>query len=308
MRAHHTLALLTLKPGMFTAQGRDACGEIWLNTLGLAPQAMASLPQAHAPVAQLLLGSTPVARPHASHKGSYGDLAVIGGAPTMAGAAILAARAALHGGAGRVLVGMLQEAAPAFDPGCPELMFRNPSGLEVSAMTVVAGFGAAAAIAAHLPRLLEQAPRLVLDADALNAIAASAELQAGLVRRASGSTVLTPHPLEAARLLGQDAARVQADRPAALRGLVDRFGCTVVLKGSGTMIGSPGQLAVINSSGNARLASAGTGDVLAGLLGALWAGGASAHDAACDAVYRHGRAADLWPGTVLHASALCALL
>ncbi|MEO7127257.1 MAG: NAD(P)H-hydrate dehydratase, partial [Rhodoferax sp.] len=102
-------------------------------------------------------------------------------------------------------------------------------------------------------------------------------------------------PLEAARLLGANAAQVQADRLGAARELVERFGCVVVLKGSGTVIAAPGQIAAINPTGNARLATAGTGDVLAGMVGARLAAGRPAFAAACEAVYQHGLAADHWP-------------
>jgi hydroxyethylthiazole kinase-like uncharacterized protein yjeF len=107
--------------------------------------------------------------------------------------------------------------------------------------------------------------------------------------------VLTPHPLEAARLLGTTAMLVQSDRLATAEQLAQRFACTVVLKGSGTVIAAPGQTPVINLTGNARLATAGTGDVLAGMVGAGLANGLEAFAAACQAVYQHGLAADQWP-------------
>lgn len=107
--------------------------------------------------------------------------------------------------------------------------------------------------------------------------------------------MLTPHPLEAARLLGITVAQVQQDRLAAAQELASRFACTVVLKGSGTVIAAPGQTPVINPTGNARLATAGTGDVLAGMVGARLAGGLGAFEAACQSVYLHGLGADRWP-------------
>ncbi len=138
---------------------------------------------------------------------------------------------------------------------------------------------------------------VVIDADAINEIANDIQLQTLLIGRAkrSAATVLTPHPLEAARLLGSTATQVQLDRLAAAQQLTQRFGCTVVLKGSGTVITAPGQTPVINPTGNAKLATAGTGDVLAGVIGAGLAGGLDTFAAACQAVYRHGLAADQWP-------------
>jgi len=118
-------------------------------------------------------------------------------------------------------------------------------------------------------------------------------------------TVISPHPLEAARLLGCTAAQVQADRLAAGRELVQRSGCVVVLKGSGTVIAAPEVAPLINPTGNARLATAGTGDVLAGMIAARIATGLPTLEAAAGAVYTHGLAADNWPaGRPLTASAL----
>jgi hydroxyethylthiazole kinase-like uncharacterized protein yjeF len=295
--AQHTLSLLTLKPGLFTGSGRDACGDIWFNDLGVhdsgAPQALLAGPVA------------PTRRLHASHKGTFGDVCIVGGAPGMTGAALLAARSALHGGAGRVFVCPLGAPELALDPQCPELMFRSFDDLDWSAMTLVAGCGGGEAIAESLPLILGHARQLVLDADALNHIAHSPVLQQQLAQRPAGHTVITPHPLEAARLLATTAAVVQADRLGAARSLAQRFQCVVVLKGSGTVIASPGDIPRINPTGNAKLATAGTGDVLAGLVGAHLAGGQPALQAACEAVYRHGQAADQWQGTVLGASQLC---
>lgn len=288
VKAHFTLNLLTLKPGLFTADGREACGEIWFNSLGVV--------SALAPCALLLSASPPsVARAHNTHKGNYGDVAVIGGAQGMTGAALLAARAALHGGAGRVYVGLLDTNATQLDAAQPGLMFRQPSELQLDSMTVVAGCGGGDGICNHLADILTQSKRLVLDADALNAIARDTSLRSKLTARDAGTTVLTPHPLEAARLLHLTTQDVQTDRLGAVHTLVKQFACTVVLKGSGTLIGAPGTTPYINPTGNARLATAGTGDVLAGLIGARWAMEDSAFSAACTAVFHHGRVADTWP-------------
>jgi len=287
--ARHCLSLLTLKPGLFTAHGRDLAGEVWFDDLGCTAPADAAPDAwlAGAPAAQL--------RPHASHKGSWGDVAVLGGAAGMDGAAVLAASAALHAGAGRVFVGLLGHGG-AFGALHPELMFRDPASLPGERQSVVCGCGGGDAVRAHLPRVIAQAQALVLDADALNAIAADAALQTLLARRGTRSapTVLTPHPLEAARLLGLDAAAVQSDRLRHAQQLAERFACTVVLKGSGSVIAAPGAVPRINPTGNARLATAGTGDVLAGMIGAALATGLDAQDAASGAVFRHGALAERW--------------
>ncbi|MCD2513797.1 NAD(P)H-hydrate dehydratase [Comamonas endophytica] len=312
MAPRHTLSLLTLKPGLFTAQGRDACGSVWLDDLGcgaLAPRATAQLGTEH-PV-----NARPQA-PHASHKGSFGDVAVVGGEGLaargmgMTGAAWLAARAALHGGAGRVMVALLDEGATTAPPW-PELMLRRVDALDWPQLTAVCGCGGGEAVRAVLPAALARAPRLVLDADGLNAVAGDGALARALRARADAglASILTPHPLEAARLLQCTTAQVQANRLAAAQALAGRYACTVVLKGSGSVTASPGELPVINARGNARLATAGTGDVLAGLIGARLAQGLTPHQAASSAVQAHGAAADHWPAhQALTASALAAAL
>ncbi len=287
------LSLLTLKPGLFTAQGRDAAGELWFDDLD-------AMPGAERPTARLPGEPSALPRPHTSHKGSYGDVAVVGGAPGMTGAALLAATAALHAGAGRVYVAPLDAALAPLDTAQPELMFRPFDALDLAAMAVVCGCGGGMAVRDALPRVLQEAQALVLDADALNAIAADGALQTLLAARARSHrpTVLTPHPLEAARLLGTGTAEVQADRLRAAQELAERFGATVVLKGSGTIVATAGKVPAINPTGNARLATAGTGDVLAGMIGAALAAGRPAMAASCEAVWRHGDLADRWPASV----------
>ncbi len=327
VRATHTLALLTLKPGLFTGHGRDHAGRVWLDRLGLAcpappsawhapasadpsanPSANPSVhdharAQASAVTAYLIgpeaLQALLPGRSHAQHKGTFGDVLVLGGAPGMAGAAWLAARAALTAGAGRVYLARLDgDAGP--DAARPELMVRrvaaalNPDFL--AQCTVVCGCGGGKAVRAVLPAVLAHGARLVLDADALNAVAADPALQAALRARAANGqpSVLTPHPLEAARLLASNVAAVQAHRLGQAQTLADRLQSVVVLKGSGSVIAAPGRTPAINPTGNARLASAGSGDVLAGCLGGLWSQ-AGSHDgfaAACASVWLHGRAAE----------------
>lgn len=303
----HTLTLLTCKPGLFTAHGRDACGRIWYDDLGVDPARLAP------PTAWLNRPPRAAPRAHASHKGSYGDVAVVGGAVdpaqgiAMQGAALLAASAALHAGAGRVYVSLLDDGAMGLHTAQPELMFRRFAALPLAELTVVAGCGGGTVIAQPLASVLVTARQLVLDADGINAVASSPELQRSLAARhaAGQATVLTPHPLEAARLLQTSTAAVQGNRLHAAGTLAARYHCTVVLKGSGTVIAAPGEVPRINPSGNARLACAGTGDVLAGFLGACLAGGEPPLAAACRAVYAHGAIADAWPERqALTASAL----
>jgi hydroxyethylthiazole kinase-like uncharacterized protein yjeF len=310
VRATHTLALLTAKAGLFTGDGRDFVGEPWFDDLGVTPL------NDERPAA-MLTGSRVVAatwprRRHVANKGSFGDLHVAGGAAGMVGASLLAAHSASLAGAGRVLVHAHSSNAGGVlpvDVRHPELMLR-PVGELQSALrrnakaTVVAGCGGGDDAGRELPGCLSNAHRLVLDADALNAIARDPGLRAQLrARGAAGRpTILTPHPLEAARLLGTDAAGVQRDRLAAARRLAADTGAVVVLKGSGTVVATPDGRAAINPTGDARLATAGTGDVLAGWIGGAWSGQArtdavveQAFDVARAAAWIHGRAAELAP-------------
>jgi ADP-dependent NAD(P)H-hydrate dehydratase / NAD(P)H-hydrate epimerase len=302
VRATHTLSLLTLKPGLFTGVGRDHAGQIWLDALGVTPGAHAA--SAHLAGAESLAVMAP--RAHASHKGSHGDAVVIGGAPGMAGAALLAARAALASGAGRVFVSLLDAAMPPCDTMQPELMFRpqwwRSDAATLARSTVVCGCGGGEAVRDTLPALMSRCARLLLDADALNALAADESLQRRMQARAARGqvTVLTPHPLEAARLLGVDTASVQADRLRAAQMLAQRLHCVVLLKGSGSIVACPDAAPLINPTGNGLLATGGTGDVLAGWVGGFWAQLAPQHGDAASArlalqaaAWLHGRAAEL---------------
>ncbi|MET3130701.1 hydroxyethylthiazole kinase-like uncharacterized protein yjeF [Oxalobacteraceae bacterium GrIS 1.11] len=290
VRASQTLTFIGDKPGLHTGDGRDYAGAVQVAALGIEARHFAPA-QAHlngeAHFARHLR-----ARRQNTHKGSYGNLTVIGGAHGMTGAPILAARAALYGGAGRVYIGFADE-APAYDSGQPELMCRLAGDLDFNLAALVAGPGLGASARARelLQRAIDSDSALLLDADALNLAGAEPELQAALALRGK-ITILTPHPLEAARLLGVTVAEVQADRLAAARQLSAQMQLTVVLKGSGTVIAAPDGMVVLNPTGNAALATAGTGDVLSGLCGSLLAQGWPEWEAALAAVWLHGLAAD----------------
>jgi hydroxyethylthiazole kinase-like uncharacterized protein yjeF len=314
VQADQTLSLLTLKPGLFTGQGRALCGEIWFDDLDSAAHSPAAL----AASVWLSGGPWPEALRaevlHDRHKGSFGDVLVIGGAKGMLGAARLAAHAAQAAGAGRTLVSLLDPDAPSGDITRPEWLWVDQAwrweSRELARCTVVCGCGGGEVVAEVLPVLLAQTQALVLDADALNAVAVAPDLQTLLADRASRgqATVLTPHPLEAARLLGVHTQDVQRDRLKAAASLAERYRSVVVLKGSGTVICAPGQPAWVNSTGNAALAHGGSGDVLAGWMGGLMARWrASAGESApagvwglalrcsCAAAWLQGAAADRWP-------------
>lgn len=327
VQAHHTLSLLTLKPGLFTHEGCESSGQVWFDDLGLAAPLLDSPRARLIPASLLSILRKARVQPdgqarRGGHKGLYGDVWLVGGAPGMGGALRLAARAALAAGGGRVHRVDLGSQAGGLDEAAPEVMMKTEPELRAACSSdavVVAGCGGGSHITPVLTPLLARAHRLVLDADALNAVAADTSLWSRLVARAhrGQATVLTPHPLEAARLLACSTSQVQSDRLAAAQALAHRSGATVVLKGAGSVVASPGATPWVNTSGNARLASGGTGDVLAGWIGGVWASSvddpSGLHDAVAACVHLHGRAADrVDPSTgrcetaVLPASALIA--
>lgn len=254
-------------------------------------------------------------RARAAHKGCYGHVLIIGGSHGLTGAPALAALGALHGGAG-----LVSAVAPA--DSLAVLAAQAPSVMAYRVATDAAGVLTPATLAAGLPRrpetfdvvaagpgmstgagtaaliaelLAGPAERLVLDADALNVLAGRPEAlrRPGRAAGAAPSVIITPHPGEAARVLEISVAAVQADRLAAVRALVARTGSVVVLKGAGTLVGVPDGALGLNLTGNPAMAAGGSGDVLTGLIAALWGQGLHAADAARLGVWLHGTAGDL---------------
>ena len=293
LRASHTITFIALKPGLLTLDGPDHCGEIRVADLGLDVPGLRE--NKGATTAAELLRQALSPRPRNFHKGKAGSVGVLGGAYGMVGAAVLAGRAALKLGAGKVFLGLLTDHPPYLDYGQPELMLRSPRELlEAGVITAFAagpGMGTVKSAEQLLREVLDAGVPLVLDADALNLIAASKTLQARLPKRAAPS-VMTPHPAEAARLLGCSTVAVQADRVKAAIELAQRYHAIVVLKGNGSIIASPDGPWLINTSGNPGMASAGMGDVLTGMIASLLAQGADARAAAAAAVWLHGAAGD----------------
>lgn len=233
-------------------------------------------------------------RERGAHKGTFGTLLLVAGSDGMLGAAILAARGALRGGAGLVRAALPAALRAPFTvavPAATTLRRANGATALLQGATAVAigpGLGATAATRRLVLGLLRAATvPMVLDADALNVLSPlRAPLPGGAAK------VLTPHPGEAARLLGCATADVQRDRKAAVQALAARSGATAVLKGAGTLVCASTRL-FVNRTGNPGLATGGSGDVLTGLLGALLAQGMAPFEAACLAVHVHGRAGDL---------------
>jgi hydroxyethylthiazole kinase-like uncharacterized protein yjeF len=234
-------------------------------------------------------------RDAAAHKGMFGSVAIIGGDSGMAGAVLLAARAALMTGSGRVYAAMICEDAHSVDFSQPEIMLPRPEALnqlaQLDCVVIGPGLGHTPTAIELLEFWLGQDLALLLDADALNLIATQPHL-AALIQARTAETVITPHPGEAARLLASTTADIQSNRTDSALKLARMLHVTCVLKGAGTICAEHDGIWFVNSSGNPGLASAGTGDVLSGLIGSLMAQGLSGIAAAKLGVYVHGVAAD----------------
>ncbi len=343
VRAEVTLTLLGLKPGLLTGPDIHACGELWLDDLdawgepgdsatsqqrrfaagfpappGTLPEqssgseTLTPEPHTHATAMLLSAADAIAALPQpgsAAHKGERGDVLIFGGATGMTGAALLASRAALALGAGRVFTALLDPQAPSFDPAGPELMLRKPQAMLEMAQhaptregrcCVVFGPGAgmSAEALSILQALLALDQLLVIDADGLNLLAGQARdgVLWQALRQRHSPTWLTPHPREAAGLLQWTTTQVQADRLSAARTLSTLSRAHCVLKGAGSLMTTPDGALWINSSGNGLLATAGSGDVLSGALAACIAPTRdpnAAMAAARAAVWLHGAGADL---------------
>lgn len=247
--------------------------------------------------------------PEDAHKGTFGHLLIAAGSRGFTGAALLAARAAHRTGAGLVTLALpgplVETLAPALVetmslplPATEAITFAESAAAPLlafaqarDALVIGPGLSRHEAIRPFVTAVLkEYAGPMVIDADALNAIAADPGEALG---GNPGPRVLTPHPGEMARLLGSDSKRVQADREACARTFAESHGCVVCLKGKGTIIAAPGEEPVRNTTGNAGMATGGTGDVLSGMVGALLAQGLSPWDAARTGVFVHGLAGDL---------------
>lgn len=290
VRATHTITFIGFKPGLLTLDGPDHCGELSVADLGIDAVPL-EVKKGWVAGPGLFAGSL-APRPLNFHKGLAGSVAILGGAAGMTGAALLAGRAALRLGAGRVYAGLLEPFT--VDTDAPELMLRHADdvlGADLEAAVVGPGLGTGERAATLLAAVLASDLRCVLDADALNLIAADTDLRKACAHR-DAETIVTPHPAEAARLLAETTAKVQQDRLAAARQLSSNLRAHVVLKGNGSICVARDGHWFINTSGNPGMASAGMGDVLAGILGALLAQGYSGETALVLGTHLHGCAGD----------------
>jgi len=293
VRADLTMTFIALKLGLLTGVGPELCGELQFDDLQGDAQLLADAP---CEALRLDPGNLPrlAARSALAHKGQFGHLLVVGGDLGMGGAALLCADSALRAGAGMVSLATRAEHVAAALVRRPEIMCAAVASANqllalierADVCAVGPGLGQGAWSRSLLSGVCAFDAPQVWDADALNLLAAG---QVTSPRQG----VLTPHPGEAARLLGVDTAEVQADRPAAARALVQRFGLVVVLKGAGSLIAAPDGRLALCDRGHPAMAGAGLGDVLAGLVGALLAQGMTAYDAACLAVWLHARAGEM---------------
>ena len=246
------------------------------------------------------------------HKGDYGHILIVGGSSGFGGAPALAALGALRAGAGLVSAavpasianGPIAAIAPeamahpvAAHRGrlrCNKFLTWLYSMRPFDAIVVGPGLGQNEETAGVVRALLEiEKRKLVLDADALNIIAASEHGFADVARDVGGGRILTPHPGEAARLLRTDVETINADRPAAVRRIAELSRSVAVLKGWRTLVCAPGGDPVVCEAGNPGMATGGSGDVLSGVIAALWGQGMEAFDAACLGVWLHATAGDL---------------
>ncbi|MBD8873046.1 NAD(P)H-hydrate dehydratase [Rhodanobacter sp. DHB23] len=289
IRADLTVSFIAAKRGLHTGRAANVVGQLELDVLGLPESLWRDVPCD----AQLLAATALPPRPRDANKGDNGHVLAIGGEHGMAGAIRLSGEAALRAGAGLVSVATRAEHLLALNAARPELMAHGvdgPQALEpllarASVLAVGPGLGRGAWGHALWLTALDSGKPLVLDADGLNLLAREP-------RRFTQPAVLTPHPGEAARLLGGTVAEVEADRFAAARLLADRFRAVVVLKGSGSLVADPNGRLDVCPWGNPGMAAGGMGDLLTGIVAALLAQGCDAWQAACLGVGLHARAGD----------------
>ena len=292
VKAHLTVTFIGLKFGLFTGQAADIVGQVVFDDLQAEPSIVAVQPALAVRMTTAIL-PRPAARAKTAHKGMFGRVLVIGGDHGTGGATLMTAQAALRSGAGMVSLATRAEHVAAAITRLPEVMTQgvhssnqllNPLG-KADVVVIGPGLGQAAWGRSLLSIAATGTQTQVWDADALN------QLAEGKVSLPAGS-IITPHPGEAARLLGISTAQVQADRAHAARALAKKYSTTCVLKGAGSLIASPeGRLALCDR-GHPAMATAGLGDVLAGLLGALLAQGLAPYDAACLGVWLHASAGE----------------
>ncbi len=293
LKADATITFIGLKQGLFLNEGPELCGRVYFNSLEVPPEVYAGQRPSARRMDWRQQSSLLIPRSRIAHKGSFGHVLVIGGEQGYAGAARMAAEAAARTGAGLVSVATRPEHAAVLNMGRPELMCHGvaesadlaPLLERATVIAIGPGIGQSEWARGLLSRVLESPLPLVVDADALNLLAAEP------IKR--DHWILTPHPGEAARLLGCTTHEIQADRLDSVQRLQQRYGGVALLKGAGTLVAAgTDELVAVCSEGNPGMASGGMGDVLTGVIASLLAQGHSAADAARMGVALHAAAAD----------------
>ncbi|BFM21882.1 NAD(P)H-hydrate dehydratase [Gilvimarinus japonicus] len=298
INADITLTFIGKKRGLFTGRGPALSGELVFDDLAAPDEIYHEVEATVCRQDFASLRATLPERQADAHKGDFGHVMVIGGDVGHGGAAMMTAEAAARGGAGLVSLATRPEHVAAMLARQPEVMACGViSGQELepwlarpTVLVVGPGLGQSPWSEQMLQQALATDLPLVLDADALNLIAKGRLWPAGKTR---DNWLLTPHPGEAARLLGCESAEVQAERFASVQKLQQQYGGVALLKGAGTLVAGAQRPVNIISGGNPGMASGGMGDVLSGLLGALLAQGLNAYDAANLGASVHAHAADL---------------
>jgi len=293
IQAQQTVTFIGRKTGLYTGAAADYCGDISFADLGVSGDILRQVPMAATLVRQADLGPLATPRLRSAHKGHFGHVLVIGGDHGMTGAARLAGEAALRSGAGRVSVATHPEHAALIAAACPELMCHGVASAQqlqplirsANVLLIGPGLGRSVWARSLLSAVLEAPQPRVIDADALHGLAGDA---ARFDRQ-----VLTPHPGEAAHLLNQAVADVQADRFAAAHAISRQYGGVAVLKGAGTLIQPDARAPLVCAAGNPGMATAGSGDVLAGVIAALIAQGMAVDAAAVAGACVHACAGDI---------------
>lgn len=292
VHADHTITFVGLKSGLFLDSGPDLCGDLHFDGLDVPPECYAAESPIMRRIAEGDIRRALPRRKPSAHKGDFGHVVIIGGGPGMPGAVRLCGEAALRTGAGLVSIATHASHSALVAAGRPELMCHGVDSAEdmarlakrASVVAIGPGLGTSKWAREMLKVALRAKRPLVVDADALNLLAA--------IPGRMDNRILTPHPGEAGRLLEMAAADVQRDRRAALRALQERYGGTVILKGAGTLVSAEDGPPWLCSAGNPGMASPGMGDALTGIVASLWAQGCSRTRAAVCGVEVHARAGD----------------
>lgn len=290
--AAFTLTFIGLKPGLFTGAGVDRAGYVAFDDLGVPDEVVGTVAATARRITEDNLRGTLPPRLRSAHKGDAGYVAAIGGNIGMAGAVRMAGEAAYRSGAGLVRLGTHPRHANCISPDCPELIvdaLDNPAAVaallaRVDAVALGPGLGRDAWAHDIWSAAIDTAPLPVVDADALNLLAAAP--------RRRDDWILTPHPAEAGRLLGVPTSAVQSDRAGAARAIAQKYGGVCVLKGAGTVVSEAEGSFWLCDRGDPAMASGGMGDVLTGIIAGLRAQGMAACDAARAAVWVHARAGE----------------